>query len=217
MVLSTAQLKQEGSNTYAIPASRAVLLKDIVCGDEMLPIEMFMRPEAGIGKVKTSTFFPADHLPTAGFTFVTNYESRKGEHIQANPYVSLYFIWHELERAVRIEGTIEKVPEALSDHYHHSRPRSSRIAACSSQQSRPIESYDEFTRRYERLVAQFDSQRETNPAVGDRDVPRPPNWGGYLVRPLRMEFWQGRPSRTHERLDYQLNADGTWQTQYLQP
>ena len=140
-----------------------------------------------------------------GFVFYTNYESRKGQELTAHPRASLLFFWQALERQVRIEGRIEKTSAEESDAYFHSRPLGSRIGAWVSPQSRPI-TRDELEQRNAELTA----------SLGE-DPGRPPHWGGYRVVPHYVEFWQGRPSRLHDRLAYQLQADGQWALQRLAP
>jgi pyridoxamine 5'-phosphate oxidase len=142
-----------------------------------------------------------------GFTFFTNYDSRKGREMTANPRVALVFMWHQLERQVRVEGTIEKVTEAESDAYFVTRPLGSRLGAWASEQSQVIPSR-EF------LEAQHAALMEKYP---DGNVPRPPNWGGYRVLPLSIEFWQGRPSRLHDRILFTRRSDGSWERVRLSP
>lgn len=139
-----------------------------------------------------------------GFVFFTNYDSRKGHDLAAEPRASLLFFWQPLERQVRIEGSVEKVSEAESDAYYESRPVGSRLGAWASPQSQPT------TR--EALEANEHRYREQ---FGD-DPPRPPHWGGYRVVPHALEFWQGRPSRLHDRLRYRL-TDGQWVIERLAP
>jgi pyridoxamine 5'-phosphate oxidase len=141
-----------------------------------------------------------------GFCFYTNYTSRKGYELTAHPVASLTFFWPELERQVRIEGTVEKVSEAESDAYFNSRPRGSQLGAWVSHQSEVIASREALEAEQVRLEAQF--------AGGP--VPRPPHWGGFWVRPDRIEFWQGRPSRLHDRIRYRQEA-GTWVIERLAP
>ncbi len=141
-----------------------------------------------------------------GFIWYTNYASRKGQELAHNPHAALLFHWTELERQVRIEGRVEQLSAEENDQYFHSRPLGSRLGALASQQSQPIDSRAA-------LEAQFDEAERlhgTAPA-------RPAHWGGYLLRPQRIEFWQGRPSRLHDRLVFILQADGHWQQQRLQP
>lgn len=141
-----------------------------------------------------------------GFVFFTNYESRKGHDLAINPRASLLFYWIELERQVRIEGTIEKTSEQESDAYFASRPLGSRIGAWASDQSREIAGRAVLEEREQAFAERF----------GD-NPPRPPQWGGYRVVPARMEFWQGRPSRLHDRIVYTRNADASWQISRLSP
>jgi pyridoxamine 5'-phosphate oxidase len=143
---------------------------------------------------------------TRGFTFFTNYESRKGQEIKENAYVALLFYWEPLERQVRIEGRIEKTSEEESFAYFKSRPRGSRIGAWASAQSRPIASREALEAR----VKEFDSQYP-----GD-DIPLPPYWGGFRCAPDSIEFWQGRINRLHDRLCYQRSPQG-WHIQRLSP
>lgn len=141
-----------------------------------------------------------------GFMFFTNYQSRKGKEIDANPHAALVFFWQELERQVRIEGGIEKVSEAESDTYYHSRPQGSQIGAWASPQSEVIAGRETIESNYASLEQKF----------GAGEVPRPGFWGGYIVRPSMIEFWQGRSSRLHDRIRYDL-ADGDWRITRLAP
>jgi pyridoxamine 5'-phosphate oxidase len=140
-----------------------------------------------------------------GFRFFSNYESAKGEELTATPRAALVIYWRELDRQVRIRGEVERLPAEESDAYFASRPRDSQVAAAISPQSRPVER-DELDRRYEELARE----------VGDADVPRPAHWGGYLLRPDVIEFWQGRDSRMHDRFVYSRRPDG-WAVQRLAP
>ena len=141
------------------------------------------------------------------FIFYTNYESRKGKHLAQNPYISLSFVWHELERQVHIEGVATKVPSEESDEYFQKRPYKSRIGARISPQSQPIASRMQLIRAFVREAARW---------IG-KEVERPDNWGGYAVTPTRMEFWQGRPNRLHDRFLYTLKTDGKWEINRLSP
>lgn len=142
-----------------------------------------------------------------GFTFFSNYQSRKGHDLAAQPKAGLAFWWPALERQVRAEGTVIRLPTAESDAYFHSRPYGSQIGAAASPQSQPLSSRDE-------LVAFAEELRRRYPE--GQPVPRPPAWGGYRLRPERMEFWQGRDDRLHDRFEYQLEG-GAWQIRRLAP
>lgn len=147
-------------------------------------------------------------IEAAGFTFFTNYESRKGQEIAANPYVSLTFFWPELERQVRVEGQAQKVSPQASDDYFRSRPRASRIGALASPQSRVISDRKVLEDRVQTLNAQYGATGE---------ITRPEHWGGYLVTPDAIEFWQGRPSRLHDRIRYTKSPAEEWQKERLAP
>ena len=156
------------------------------------------RPEGRIVLVKG--------VDAAGFSFYTNYNSQKGTSLGANPMASLTFFWPELERQVRIEGWVEKVSETESDTYFNSRPRGSQLGAWVSQQSQVIAGRDVLTSQQEELENRFNGQ----------PIPRPPHWGGFRVIPDKIEFWQGRPSRLHDRIRYRLEA-GTWVIERVSP
>ena len=143
-----------------------------------------------------------------GFCFFTNYSSRKGRELEANPHAAITFHWPVLERQVRIEGRVERTTAAESDAYFHSRPIGSRIGAWSSPQSGVIP--DRAT--LEALVARF---RDEHP--DDAAIPRPSHWGGYRLVPARIEFWQGRPSRLHDRLVFERASSGGWSLVRLAP
>lgn len=141
-----------------------------------------------------------------GFTWFTNYGSRKGRELEGNPYAVLLFYWAELERQVCIEGKVEKVPAAESDAYFNSRPLASRLGAIASAQSQPIAARELLDAKYAEVEG------------SSSDAPkRPEHWGGYRLTPDRIEFWQGRSSRLHDRLLYTLQPDGEWQRERLQP
>ena len=141
-----------------------------------------------------------------GIVWYTNYASRKGQELAGNPFAALQFHWVELERVVRIEGVVEKVSDAESDEYFHSRPLDSRIGAWASPQSQVIEGRTVLVTNAARYGAQFLLQ-----------PPRPPHWGGYRLKPERWEFWQGRKSRLHDRLRYTAQGDGAWLRERLAP
>lgn len=145
-------------------------------------------------------------VDSRGFVFYTNYESDKGHDLAANPVASLTFFYPELERQIRVEGVVEKVTPEESDIYFGSRPRGSQIGAWVSRQSTVIQNRDELTNRQNELETQFEG----------KPVPRPPHWGGYRVVPDLIEFWQGRPSRLHDRIRYRL-VDGAWVIERVSP
>ena len=141
-----------------------------------------------------------------GFVFYTNYESRKGRQLTERPVAALTFFYPELERQIRIEGQVEKVSAEESDAYFNSRPRASQIGAWVSNQSRVVESREVLENRQRELEIQFDGQT----------VPRPPHWGGFRVVPDALEFWQGRPSRLHDRIRYRKEGE-QWIIERLSP
>lgn len=141
------------------------------------------------------------------FVFYTNYDSRKGRQITVNPYVSLSFVWHQLERQVHVEGIAVKVPAEESDAYFNARPYKSRIGARISPQSQPIESRIQLMRSF---------VKESVKLVG-QEIKRPEHWGGFAVAPTRIEFWQGRENRLHDRILYILQENGEWKIERLAP
>lgn len=143
---------------------------------------------------------------TQGLVWFTNYQSRKGQELSANPVAAMQFFWPELERVVRVEGRVEPVSADESDEYYRSRPLGSRIGAWASPQSSVLASRESL----EQAWAQKQGQ------LGE-DPPRPAHWGGYRLVPDRWEFWQGRPSRLHDRIEYRLHSDGGWLIQRLAP
>ena len=145
-------------------------------------------------------------LDDRGFTFFTNYDSRKGEEIAVNPKVALVFLWHPLERQVRVEGAVEVVTAAESDEYFVKRPLGSRLGASASPQSAVIAGREVLEKAHAELMLKFP----------DGNPPRPPNWGGYRVLPTVIEFWQGRPSRLHDRIRFTRTAEG-WTRERLAP
>ena len=142
-----------------------------------------------------------------GFVFYTNYESFKAVQLEENPKACLVFHWKELERQVRIMGVVEKVTTGESDEYYQSRPVGSRIGAWTSPQSKVIPSREWLEQEFDKRKEEFNSG----------EVARPPFWGGYVVRPVIIEFWQGRFSRLHDRLQYTLEKNGTWKMERLAP
>lgn len=189
------------------------------------PLELFDRwwrqaAEAQIDEINAMTLATAsaDGLPSArivllkgfseeGYSFYTNYNSYKGKQLLENPKACLVFFWKELERQVRITGIVQKLSEAESDQYFHSRPLGSQIGATVSPQSQVIESREWLEAKY----------KEAESSLTGRQPVKPPHWGGFLVKPIVIEFWQGRPSRLHDRLEYTLGADATWTRVRLAP
>jgi pyridoxamine 5'-phosphate oxidase len=142
-----------------------------------------------------------------GFVFFTNYKSYKAMHLDENPKACLVFFWKELERQVRITGLINKIDDKDSDEYFLSRPLGSQVGAWTSPQSQVIESREWLENRYLQLTEQFKHQ----------ELKRPAYWGGYQLTPIIIEFWQGRPSRLHDRIQYSIMEDGNWKIERLSP
>ena len=176
--------------------------------------------EAKIDEVNAMTLATAsaDGLPSArivllkefsdkGFVFYTNYNSFKGKQLEENPKACLVFFWKEVERQVRITGIVQKVSDQDSELYFHSRPAGSQIGATVSPQSSVIESREWLENKFSSLEKELKGGQ----------VSRPENWGGYLVKPVVIEFWQGRPSRLHDRLEYTLQENGSWKIERLAP
>ena len=189
------------------------------------PIEQFnawwqdaMRAEIQEVNAMTLATASADGLPAArivllkgfdqqGFVFYTNYNSYKGKHLEENPRACLVFFWKELERQVRITGLVEKISESESDLYFNSRPEGSRIGAWVSPQSQTISNRSWLEKNEEEMISRFRNQ----------PLSRPPHWGGYRVKPICIEFWQGRSNRLHDRIQYQLDENGRWGIERLAP
>jgi pyridoxamine 5'-phosphate oxidase len=141
-----------------------------------------------------------------GIVFYTNYNSDKGKAIAVNNKVNALFFWPELERQISIAGLVEKIPAEMSDDYFHSRPRSSKLGAWASHQSEKLTSRDELEERIQALSEQFPDE-----------VPRPPHWGGYIIQPTRVEFWQGRSSRLHDRIVFEKTTSDAWEVYRKNP
>jgi pyridoxamine 5'-phosphate oxidase len=148
-------------------------------------------------------------LDERGFHFYTNYDSRKGTELSQNPHAALTFLWKPLERQVRIEGAVERMPEDESTDYFHRRPRGAQLGAWASPQSRVIESRAELEQTLAEVKAKYEDHDK---------IPRPLHWGGYVVRPTQIEFWQGRPNRLHDRLRYRRpDEESDWTLERLAP
>jgi len=141
-----------------------------------------------------------------GFVFYTNYQSSKGNHLKSNPYAALVFFWKELERQVRIEGAVEKISQAESNSYFQSRPTGSKIGAWASAQSSTVANRETIEENYLNYLNNFNTQH----------IARPPYWGGYIVKPEKIEFWQGRSSRLHDRILYTKHNE-EWKIERLSP
>ena len=142
-----------------------------------------------------------------GFVLFTNYESQKGRDMNENPRAALVFLWLPQARQVRVEGIVQRTSSEVSDRYFKTRPRGSQIGAWASAQSQVVESREELETAFRELEEKFEGQ----------DVPRPDHWGGYLLVPERLEFWQGRPSRLHDRICYERGANKEWAIKRLSP
>lgn len=171
----------------------------------------FVLSTVGVDGRPSSRIVLLKGLDDRGFVFFTNYASRKGQELAANPHCALLFPWHQLERQVRVEGTANRLSDEENDAYFASRPRSSQVGAWASPQSEVVPGRPELDARYEKVMTRF----------GEGDVPRPEHWGGFCVTPERVEFWQGRLGRMHDRLRYcRVSTDptsSTWTTERLAP
>ncbi|HOT63881.1 MAG TPA: pyridoxamine 5'-phosphate oxidase [Dysgonamonadaceae bacterium] len=199
-----------------------VLLESQMESNPMLQFEQWMEDAIRFGMPEPNAMILATSTPEGkpsarcvllkesnerGFVFFTNYRSRKGMELNANPFAALVFDWHEMERQIRIEGHVEKLSDEESDLYFHSRPVSSQIGTWASPQSQIIEdreTLDNSFRQYEKKLIDY------------RPIPRPSHWGGFIVIPHLIEFWQGRPNRLHDRIAYYRNKE-IWQMNRLAP
>jgi pyridoxamine 5'-phosphate oxidase len=147
------------------------------------------------------------NLDERGFTFFTNYDSRKGRELSENPNASLVFYWQQIERQVCIAGLVGKISRKESEVYFKSRPRDSRLAAWASNQSGVVKDRAALEAKWNEMAAKFPGEK----------IPLPPNWGGYVLKPERIEFWQGRPSRLHDRFCYTRGKNNSWKLERLAP
>lgn len=198
------------------------LTKESVHADPMMQFEEWfkaaMKSDGDEANVLTLSTLGEDQIPEGrivllkfyaedGFTFYTNYSSNKAKQLEKHPYASMTFHWKSQERQVRIKGRIIKVDPIISDEYFKERPLGSRIGAWASPQSEEIPNREFLESRVEEIQEKFENKN---------DIPRPDFWGGYLLEPVRIEFWQGRPSRLHDRIVYDW-IDGQWVTKRLAP
>jgi pyridoxamine 5'-phosphate oxidase len=211
-VIFTRLRREYSQNGLLEPAARrdpleqfTTWLNEAVDAQITEPNAMILATAGADGQPGARTVLLKDY-DERGFVFFTNYESRKGHELQANPRASLLFLWKEIERQIRIDGMVEKVSIEESERYFRTRPTDARLGAWASAQSRPVPSR-------ETLEAAFAAARAE---YGGRDVPRPAYWGGYRLQPRQYEFWQGRPCRLHDRLLYLRAGDG-WTLQRLAP
>jgi len=199
-------------------------LSESECGDDAIAqfeqwIEQAITAEVREATAMLLSTVDADHRPHARvvllkgiqdgqFIFYTNYQSDKGQQLLANPAVALTFFWPQLERQVRIEGTVTKLDTQTSADYFRSRPRESQLSAWASPQSQVVNSQEELAANREAKRKEF---------AGSEELPLPPFWGGFLVAPQSIEFWQGRPNRLHDRIKYTANDKGIWKIKRLAP
>jgi pyridoxamine 5'-phosphate oxidase len=167
------------------------------------------RDDARDGRQKWNSFHAhgfTQGVDARGFIFFTNYDSRKGNELAENPNAALTFYWADLERQICIAGSVEKIAREESERYFKSRPRGSQLAVWASNQSDIVKDRDALEAKWNEMEKKFPNE-----------VPLPPNWGGFVLRPQRIEFWQGRPSRLHDRFQYTRQPDNSWKLERLAP
>jgi pyridoxamine 5'-phosphate oxidase len=180
--------------------------EDAIASGSRLPESMTLATATKDG-VPSARVVLLKQVDSDGFVFYTNYHSAKAKDLQENPRAALVFYWVDLDRQVRVEGAVERVPAQESDEYFATRPRESQIGALASPQSEVIESRDVLELRFQELEEKY----------RDREVERPGHWGGYRLRPDRIEFWQNRPGRLHDRILYDRQRNGNWTIKRLAP
>ena len=181
-------------------------LDEALHADYVVPTAMTLATAGPDGRPSARTVLLKE-FDEGGFVFYTNYGSRKGRELAANPRAALLFFWGRLERQVQVEGTVRKIPRDQAEAYFHSRPRESQLGAVASDQSRVIESRGVLEEKF----------REAERRYRETEVPMPPDWGGYRLGPEVIEFWQGRAKRLHDRLRYTRRNDATWKVERLAP
>ena len=181
---------------------------DFACEMRMIEPNACALATVGADGRPSNRFVLLKDFDERGFVWFTNYESRKGNDIQANPYAAMTFWWGPLEKSVRVEGRVEKVPAEESDEYFQKRPRGAELGAWASDQSRPIANQGALKNKYEETEQRFADKEQ---------IERPQFWGGYRLVPDRIEFWKGRRSRLHDRIEFRLQEGGEWTHQRLQP
>jgi len=203
---SLASLSEDSVNADPIKQFEQ-WLSEVRTTDQIEPTAMNIATATDAGGI-SSRMVLLKAVDSSGFSFFTNYESQKSQDLAANANAAICFWWSSLERQVRVQGEVVKVSEQESDKYFNSRPRGSRIGAIASQQSQVIASSEILEQQVESVASQYQDQD---------DIPRPEYWGGYRVKPSMIEFWQGRPSRLHDRIRYILDANDHWQIERLSP
>lgn len=181
-------------------------MKDAIDNEPFEPNAMMLATSSVKG-ISTARVVLLKDYSEGGFTFYTNYNSRKGQNLDENPNASLVFYWGSLSRQVLIDGDVVKVGRETSEEYFHSRPRGSQIAAFASDQSQTVKNRQELEAKVKEVEAQFKN----------KEIPCPLGWGGFCLIPNRIEFWQGRSDRTHDRLCYTLLEDSSWKRERLFP
>jgi len=181
-------------------------MQEAIAAQVTEPNAMILATAGAGGQLSTRTVL-LKNLDPRGFSFFTNYESRKARDLAANPRAALTFPWIQLERQVNVEGRVTRLPREDSEAYFKLRPRGSRLGAWASHQSDIIPGRQALETRLAELELKYPGE----------DIPTPPNWGGYVLAPERIEFWQGRPNRLHDRLCYTLQTSGDWKIERLSP
>lgn len=212
--MNTADIRKEykqknllESDVKASPFEQFAGWWDDAVKSEIEEVNAMTLATAGSNAIPSARIVLLKDYSEKGFVFFTNYESHKGRELEENPNACLVFFWKELERQVRISGRTEKISAAESDEYFASRPAGSRIGAWASPQSHVIASRKEIDENTSKYQQQFQAG----------NIPRPPHWGGYIVIPDSLEFWQGRSNRLHDRIRYSLCENGSWKTERLAP